>query len=410
MLAVQGFRPVQVSPNGIAQSQLAGTFAVGVNDLVVLAGGDVAVAGLRNVAGDDTAFAVARFTATDLADGPDTVPDPFAFTTQTGLETEIIATSNSVTIQGIDAPAAITVSSGDEYSIGCSDLHVGAGTISNGQTVCVRTTTPADGESDKRAFLIVGGVQGQFTVITGDATPDPFTFVDQTGVATNAQIVSAPVTLTGLTIRTEVRVSAGSQFSVGCTATTRCPTTNVDPGAQICVRHTSAATVGEHDHHHAHGREGRHCPGHLHKHHRRPAGPFTFVDQSGVRPVDRHRLGACHADGLLHPRRHHRVRRGVLRGLHGFVHVGCRHRDRWRHGLRPPHLVCGGRHRDEHDPDRRGCPGGVAAPSPARPRAHRTRLPTPSASPPRPACPWRPSITSGVVTIGGFDTATSVSA
>ena len=243
-LSGSGFKPVQVSPNGIAQSQVAGIFAVGVNDLLVLAGGDVAVAGLRIVAGDDTAFAVARFTASDLVDGPDTVPDPFAFTTQTGLETEFIATSNSVTIQGIDAPAAVTISGGD-YSLGCTaDFTSAPGTISDGETVCVRTTTPDDGESDSRVSLTVGGVQGQFTVITGDAEPDDFTFVNQTGVAPNAQIVSAPVTLTGFAIRTDVSVSAGSQFSVGCDGNFTVSTTTVDPGVQVCVRHTSAATVG----------------------------------------------------------------------------------------------------------------------------------------------------------------------
>jgi len=244
VLSGSGFKPVQVSPQGIAQSQLPGTFALGVNDLAVLPGGDVVAAGLRNVAGDDTAFGVARFTASDLADGPDTVPDPFVFVTQTGLETDSPATSNAVTIQGIDAPAAITVTPGDDYSIGCTaDFTSAAGTIANGQTVCVRTTTTLDGNSDKRAFLTVGNVLGQFAVITGDALPDQFTFVDQTGVPLATPVVSAPITLAGLAIRTDVSVSGG-QFSVGCTATYTQTTTEVDPGAQICVRHTSAATSG----------------------------------------------------------------------------------------------------------------------------------------------------------------------
>jgi len=244
VLSGSGFKPVQVSPNGIAQSQVAGTFAVGVNDLVILAGGDVAVTGLRNISDNDTAFAAARFAATDLPDGPDTAPDPFTFVTQTGLETDIPVTSNSVTIQGIDAPATISVSGGDEYSIGCSTFTSAPGTINDGQSVCVRTTTPVNGSSDSRAFLTVGGALGQFAVITGDATPDQFTFEDQTGVATSTQVVSAPVTLAGLTIRTDVSVSSGSQFSVGCTATYTDTKTTVDPGAQICVRHTSASGPG----------------------------------------------------------------------------------------------------------------------------------------------------------------------
>ncbi|MEO7387034.1 MAG: hypothetical protein ABIX37_08880 [Gammaproteobacteria bacterium] len=243
VLTGAGFKPVQISPNGLAQSQLAGVFAVGVNSLKVLAGGDVAVAGLRIVAGEDSAFAAARFTATDLADGADTAPDPFAFTTQTGLETGITATSNAVTIQGIDAPATISVTSGDQYAIGCSTYTSTPGTISNGQSVCVRTTTPDNGTADSRAFLTVGGTAGQFAVITGDATPDQFSFVDQTGVAVNTAIVSAPITLTGLAIRTDVSVTGGS-FSVGCTGTYTVSVTTVDPGTQICVRHTASATPG----------------------------------------------------------------------------------------------------------------------------------------------------------------------
>ncbi len=282
VLTGSGFKPVQVSPNGIAQSPFAGTFAVGVNDLLVLPGGDVAVAGVRNVAGNDTAFAVARFTATDLADGPDTVPDPFGFTTQTGLETGIIATSNTVTIQGIDAPAAVTVSSGDGYSIGCTAAFTSApGTISNGQTVCVRTTTPGEGEADSRAFLTVGGVQGQFAVITGDAKPEPFTFVNQTGVERNAQIVSAPVTLAGFAIRTDVSVSAGSQYSVGCNGSFTVSTTTVDPGAQICVRHTSAASVGGTTTTTLTVGKGATVQGTFTSTTEGP-DPFTFIDQSGV--------------------------------------------------------------------------------------------------------------------------------
>ena len=279
-LSGAGFKPVQVSPNGIAQSQVAGIFAVGVNDLLVLAGGDVAVAGLRIVAGDDTAFAVARFTASDLADGPDTVPDPFPFPTQTGLETEFIATSDPVTIQGIDAPAAVTISGGD-YSIGCTAAFISApGTINNDETVCVRTTTPSDGESDSRVFLTVGGVLGQFTVITGDAEPDDFTFVNQTGVAPSTQIVSAPVTLTGFSIRTDVSVSAGSQFSVGCDGSFTVSTTTVDPGAQICVRHTSAATVGGTTNTTLTVGKGATVPGTFTS----TTGPaqFSFTDQPGV--------------------------------------------------------------------------------------------------------------------------------
>lgn len=244
VLVGEGFTPTQVSANGIAVVGITGTFSPVLADLEVLADGNIAVAGQRTVSGANTAIVAARILATDLADGPDTVPDPFPFTTQTGLEPGLIATSNTVTITGIDAPAAISVSNGDLYSIGCvAPFTTVAGTITNGQTVCVRTDASQADLTAKSAFLIIGGVVSQFTLVSGDATPDQFTFVDQTDVATSTEITSAPITLTGLTTRTDVAISGGT-YAVGCTGTFTSQIRTVDPGAQICVRHTSSASPG----------------------------------------------------------------------------------------------------------------------------------------------------------------------
>jgi hypothetical protein len=148
-----------------------------------------------------------------------------------------------VTITGIDVESPISVSDG-EYSIGCtSTFTTSAATISSGQTVCVRANASEFGSTASRARLEIGGVLGLFTLVTGDATPDQFTFVDQTGVAASAEITSAPITLTGLTIQTDVAVSGGI-YSVGCTGTFTSQKTRAAPGAQICVRHTSSASPG----------------------------------------------------------------------------------------------------------------------------------------------------------------------
>lgn len=245
VLVGQGFTPTQISANGIAVIGITGTFNPVLADLEVLGDGNVVAAGTRTVSGANTAIAAARIIATDLADGPDTVPDPFPFTTQTGLEPGFIATSNTVTISGIDAPAVISVSSGDLYAIGCVAPFVTAsGTITNGQTVCVRTDAAQADITAKSAFLIIGGVVSQFTLVTGDATPDQFSFVDQTGVAASTAITSAPITLAGLTTRTDVGITGAGSYSAGCTATYTTQTTTVDPGTEICVRHTSAAATG----------------------------------------------------------------------------------------------------------------------------------------------------------------------
>jgi uncharacterized delta-60 repeat protein len=258
VLAGQGFDPVQISPDGIAQSIFTGAFDVIVTDLQVLGTGDLVGSGQIHLTATNTAFAAVRFTATDLPDGTDRVPDPFVFPTQTGLETDFTATSSPVTITGLAAPARISISSatGDQYSVGCSVYTSAPGTISNGQTVCVRAVSSPNGTTAKRAFLTIGGVPGvtpgpdtltvtgQFTLVTGDATPDAFTFVDQVDVAPGAVVTSAPVTLTGFAIRTGVSVTGAGAYSVGCTGTYTTSPGTADPGATVCLQHTASPTPG----------------------------------------------------------------------------------------------------------------------------------------------------------------------
>lgn len=90
----------------------------------------------------------------------DTTPDAFSFDEQTGVTPGSMVTSNSVTISGLNAPAAISVSGGT-YSIGCNGTFIAdAKTISNGQSVCVRHTTSSD--SATTTVLTIGGVSGTF--------------------------------------------------------------------------------------------------------------------------------------------------------------------------------------------------------------------------------------------------------
>ena len=241
-LKLKSFAPTQISPAGIAVSSLAGSLEPVLAALKVLADGSVIATGMSTISGANTAFSAVHLIATDVADGADTVPEPFAFPTQTGLEPGSDVTSSSVTIAGLGAPAPISVSGG-LYSIGCTNFGTAAGTISNGQTVCVRNTAAQADAGAAITVLAIGGVPGVFTAVTGDATPDAFSFVDQTNVVASTVITSAPITLNGLTTRTDVTVVNGA-YSVGCTSTYISSTTRVDPGVQICVRHTSSATPG----------------------------------------------------------------------------------------------------------------------------------------------------------------------
>jgi len=177
---------------------------------------------------------------------PDTTPDAFLFTDQAGVATGLVVTSTPVTITGITGAAPVTVANGT-YAIGCAGAFVSsAGSVNNGQTVCVRHTSAATASTAVTTTLTVGGVSDAFTSTTAgapppDTVPDAFGFTDQTGVATGSVITSAPVTITGIDAPAPVTV-AGGTYSVGCTGTYISTGGTVVNGQTVCVRHTSSAS------------------------------------------------------------------------------------------------------------------------------------------------------------------------
>lgn len=103
----------------------------------------------------------APFTSTTAP--PDTTPDAFTFTDQASVPAGSIVVSNAVSITGINADASVSVTGG-EFSIGCDGTFTStAGTIQNGQTVCVRHTAAAAAGGNVTTTLTVGGVSDAFT-------------------------------------------------------------------------------------------------------------------------------------------------------------------------------------------------------------------------------------------------------
>ena len=102
----------------------------------------------------------------------------FTFVDQTNVPLSTTITSAAVTITGIAAPATISVTGGT-YSIGCGATFTSAaGSISNGQTVCVRHTSAATASTVTNTVLTVGGVADTFTSrtgIIGTSGPDTLT-------------------------------------------------------------------------------------------------------------------------------------------------------------------------------------------------------------------------------------------
>ena len=179
--------------------------------------------------------------------GPDTTPDAFGFTAQTGVATGTSRTSNAITVSGINAAAPISVSNGS-YSIGCTSTFVtAAGTIGNGQTVCVRHTASGSANATTNTPLTIGGVVGTFSSTTGaeDTTPNSFTFTAQTGVETSSVRTSNTVTIAGINAPAAISVSggAGSSYSIGCTGGFVTTAGTISNGQTVCVQHTAAATA-----------------------------------------------------------------------------------------------------------------------------------------------------------------------
>ena len=99
----------------------------------------------------------------------DSTPNAFSFTAQTGVPVNSVRTSNTVTVAGINVAVPIAVSgvAGSGYSIGCTGSFVStAGTISNGQTVCVRHTAAPTGGATVSSTLDIGGVTAAFSSTT----------------------------------------------------------------------------------------------------------------------------------------------------------------------------------------------------------------------------------------------------
>lgn len=99
----------------------------------------------------------------DLPD--DTTPNPFSFTDQSGVARSATITSAAVTITGIDAASAITISGGT-YSINGTAFTASAGTVVNGDQVQARHTSSASYLTATDTTVTIGGVSDTFRSIT----------------------------------------------------------------------------------------------------------------------------------------------------------------------------------------------------------------------------------------------------
>jgi len=182
------------------------------------------------------------FTSTTAA--MDATPAAFSFSAQTDVVRSTVVISNSITVTGINAPAAISVTEG-QYSINGSSFTNVAGTVISGDTVRVRHTSSTSTSTDVVTQLTIGGVAGAFTstTIAMDTTPTAFSFSSQTDVARSTVVISSSsITVTGINVPATISVTEG-QYSINGGAFTDAAGTVVS-GDAVRVRHTSSASAG----------------------------------------------------------------------------------------------------------------------------------------------------------------------
>ncbi|MDP4028456.1 MAG: DUF1566 domain-containing protein [Gallionella sp.] len=92
-------------------------------------------------------------------------PDAFSFTAQTDAARSGVATSNTITVTGINSAAYIRIVGGT-YSINGGAYTAVAGTVNNNDTVTVRQTSSGSYSTLTTATLTIGGVNSAFQVAT----------------------------------------------------------------------------------------------------------------------------------------------------------------------------------------------------------------------------------------------------
>jgi len=99
----------------------------------------------------------------------DTTPAAFSFTDQTDVAVSTTITSAAITVSGINAPSAITVTDGT-YDINASGTFVsGADTVDNGNTIRARHTSSASNSTATNTVVTISGVSDTFTSTTAAA-------------------------------------------------------------------------------------------------------------------------------------------------------------------------------------------------------------------------------------------------
>ncbi len=131
---------------------------------------------------------------------PDTTPAAINFTAQTSVAPNTVVTSNSISVNGINTAAQISIVGGD-YSVDGGAYTSAVGTVTNGQMVTVQQTSSPGFGTTTNAVLTIGGISGIFSVTT--ITP------------TTTTAISAPTVQYGADGSVTVKVSSAAGMPGG---------------------------------------------------------------------------------------------------------------------------------------------------------------------------------------------------
>jgi hypothetical protein len=108
---------------------------------------------------------------TTTAAAADTTPDAFTFTDITDATVSTLYTSNTITVTGINASTAVTITGG-EYSKNGGAYTSSAGTAVVNDTFAVRHTSSGSNSTATNTVLTIGGVSDTYTTTTEAAAGD----------------------------------------------------------------------------------------------------------------------------------------------------------------------------------------------------------------------------------------------
>jgi hypothetical protein len=160
------------------------------------------------------------------AGSPDTIPDPFTFTDQTGVGLSQTITSNTIPVSGITCASAISITGGT-YSINGGSYTSVSGAVNNGDTVTVRQTSSGSYSTTTTATLTIGGVSDTFSVTTQTGT----------GCSGDVVVLQNMIFVSGNTYNciatTSITAGTGVTVQSGATVNFKAPKINLQPGLRV---------------------------------------------------------------------------------------------------------------------------------------------------------------------------------